>query len=54
MSMTSEAVLGRKARWTNIRRETGRALAAALIALGVAFIIILFTSRRPSKPSTCC
>lgn len=47
MSMTSEAVLGRKARWTNIRRETGRALAAALIALGVAFIIILFTSKAP-------
>ncbi|UXN72524.1 hypothetical protein N8D56_14680 [Devosia sp. A8/3-2] len=47
MSMTSEAVLGRKARWANVRRETGRALAAALIALGVAFVIILLTSKAP-------
>jgi general nucleoside transport system permease protein len=34
-------------RWTAIRREAGRALGAALIALGVAFIIILFTSDAP-------
>jgi ABC-type uncharacterized transport system permease subunit len=34
-------------RWAAIRRETGRALGAALIALAVAFAIILFTSKAP-------
>ena len=54
-----EAVAGRNAggagmsdaspspRWTAIRRETGRALGAAFIALAVAFVIILFTSKAP-------
>jgi len=34
-------------RWTMLRREALRAFAAAAIALGVAFIIILFTSNAP-------
>jgi simple sugar transport system permease protein len=34
-------------RWARIRAETGRALSAAAIALGVAFVIILFTSKAP-------
>jgi simple sugar transport system permease protein len=41
----SEAAIAR--RWTALRRETGRALGAALIALAVAFVIILFTSKAP-------
>ena len=34
-------------RWARIRVEAGRALGAAAIALGVAFVIILFTSSAP-------
>jgi simple sugar transport system permease protein len=41
----SEAAIG--SRRTALRRETGRALGAALIALAVAFVIILFTSKAP-------
>lgn len=47
MSMTTQAELGRQARLKTIRREAGRALGAALIALGIAFIIVLFTSKAP-------
>ncbi|RUX10063.1 ABC transporter permease [Mesorhizobium sp. M2A.F.Ca.ET.037.01.1.1] len=42
--MSDAATTGR---WTVLRRETGRALGAAFIALAVAFLIILFTSKAP-------
>ncbi|TGS10918.1 ABC transporter permease [Mesorhizobium sp. M2E.F.Ca.ET.209.01.1.1] len=41
----SEAATTR--RWAVLRRETGRALGAAIIALAVAFLIILFSSKTP-------
>jgi ribose/xylose/arabinose/galactoside ABC-type transport system permease subunit len=47
MSMTTTAELGRQARFKTIRREAGRAVSAALIALGIAFIIVLLTSEAP-------
>ena len=35
-------------RWTEIRQEAGRALAALLVALIVAFVIVLATSEDPA------
>ena len=36
-------------RWTEIRAEAGRAIAALLIALIVAFVIVLSTSSEPAE-----
>src|SRR5690606_35552171 len=45
--MSAGASLGRQSRWVMIRRETGSALFAAVAALVVAFVVILFTSKVP-------
>jgi general nucleoside transport system permease protein len=45
--MSAGASLARQSRWVVIRRETGRALFAAVIALVVAFVVVLFTSKVP-------
>jgi simple sugar transport system permease protein len=45
--MSTSASLARQSRWTVIRRETSRALFAAIIALVVAFVVVLFTSKAP-------
>jgi general nucleoside transport system permease protein len=42
-----DAALKSGARWAAVRREAARALGAAMIALAVAFAIILFTSEAP-------
>lgn len=47
MTDLSPAIPKSRERWAAVRREAGRALAAAVIALAVAFIIILFTSKAP-------
>jgi general nucleoside transport system permease protein len=44
--------LGRQGRWTAVRRETLRALAAVTIALGVTFLIVMFTSKAPMEAFT--
>jgi simple sugar transport system permease protein len=45
--MTAQKPLKVQTRWATLRREAGRAAVAAAIALGVAFIIILSTSKAP-------
>jgi len=45
--MSTTATLARQSRWTVIRREIGRALFAAIVALVVAFVVVLFTSKVP-------
>jgi len=45
--MSTTAALARRSRWAMIRRESGRALSALLIALAVAFVVVLFTSKAP-------
>lgn len=45
--MSTAVALARQSRWAMIRRESGRALAALLIALAVAFLVVMFTSKAP-------
>jgi len=46
MSLTGTS-LKPQSRWTMARREIGRAVTAAVIALAVTFIVVLFTSKAP-------
>ena len=45
--MSTLAAAGRASRWKTIRTEVGRAVAALLIALAVAFLVVLLTSKSP-------
>jgi general nucleoside transport system permease protein len=45
--MSAAVSLARQSRWAVVRREAGRALLAAVMALVVAFIVVLFTSKAP-------
>jgi multisubunit Na+/H+ antiporter MnhB subunit len=48
LSSLTGTALSRTQRWKTIRREVLRALVAVLIALGVTFVIVWFTSKAPS------
>ena len=50
--MTDAPTIVASTRWQTIRRETGRALGAALIALAVTCIIVFFTSKAPLEALT--
>jgi general nucleoside transport system permease protein len=47
LSSITGTALGRAQRWSMIRREVLRAAVAVLIALGVTFVIVWFTSKAP-------
>jgi simple sugar transport system permease protein len=47
LSSITGTALGRSQRWSMIRREVARAIVAVLIALGVTFVIVWFTSKAP-------
>jgi simple sugar transport system permease protein len=49
MSSLTGTSLGRTSRWTVFGREAGRALIAGIIALGVTFLIVFFTSKAPME-----
>jgi simple sugar transport system permease protein len=45
--MSNVPAIDRSSRWKAIRSEIGRAVGALLIALAVAFVVVLFTSKNP-------
>ncbi len=45
--MSNVPTIDRPSRWTAIRSEVGRAVGALAIALGVAFVVVLLTSKAP-------
>ncbi|MDP3315737.1 MAG: ABC transporter permease [Devosia sp.] len=45
--MSNVPAIDRASRWKAIRSEVGRAAGALLIALGVAFVVVLLTSKTP-------
>ena len=45
--MSNVPTIDRSSRWKAIRQETGRAVGALAIALGVAFVVVLLTSKAP-------
>lgn len=45
--MSNVPAIDRASRWKAIRSEVGRAAGALLIALGVAFVVVLLTSKAP-------
>ena len=45
--MSNVPTIDRSSRWKAIRSETGRAVGALAIALGVAFVVVLLTSKAP-------
>jgi simple sugar transport system permease protein len=45
--MSNVPTIDRASRWKSIRTEVGRAVGALLIALGVAFVVVLLTSKAP-------
>jgi len=50
--MSNIPAIDRSSRWKTIRRETGRAIGALVIALVVTFIIVLVTSKAPFEAIT--
>lgn len=45
--MSTQQELARQSRWANLRKEAQRSVTALLIALIVAFVVVLFTSKTP-------
>lgn len=45
--MSNTPTIDRSSRWKTVRTEIGRAVGALLIALGVAFVVVLLTSKAP-------
>jgi ABC-type uncharacterized transport system permease subunit len=45
--MSNVPAIDRSSRWKAIRSEIGRAVGALLIALGVAFVVVMLTSKAP-------
>ncbi len=45
--MSNVPTIDRTSRWNAVRTEVGRAVGALLIALGVAFVVVLLTSKAP-------